>query len=177
MNYSWLLQLIVSSALIAASLAGGPDGVSATNARGVSVAVQDSYQGIKIGKIEGAIVPAARGAEFHKALTGSEGKEYWTPTKADVQKLEEKIEFYLRKTADKRSPALWSKLADYKRQYAGVVENGRRKIYANFFCNTAQIKHWKAMPVAVEDGGDCFFQIKYDVEAGTFSNLYINGEA
>ena len=175
MNSRWLLQLIAGMALIA-SLAGGQAEVSATAPK-VAHVTDDSYQVIKIGKIEGAIVPAARGAEFLKALTGSEGKEYWTPAKADVQKLEEKIEFYLRKTADRRSPALWSKLAEYRRQYAGVVENGRRKIYANFFCNTAQIKDWKTRPVAVEDGGDCFFQIKYDVEAGTFSNLYINGEA
>ncbi|MGB7923877.1 MAG: hypothetical protein WCF57_11590, partial [Pyrinomonadaceae bacterium] len=95
----------------------------------------------------------------------------------DVVKLEGKLEFHLRRVTDKRSPALWIKLGEYKRQYAGIVENDRRKIYANFFCIGAKIMDWKMRPVAVEDGGDCFFQIKYDVEAGTFSDLYINGEA
>lgn len=144
---------------------------------GSAVLSQGSYQTVKIGKAEGVIVPRERGAEFVKALSGKEAKEYWTPTKDDVRQLEEKLEFYLRRVSDRRSPALWSKLKDYRRQYAGIVENGRRKIYANFFCKTAQITDWKMNPVAVEDGGDCFFQIKYDMDAGTFSNLYINGDA
>ncbi len=138
---------------------------------------EGSYKVIKSGKVEGVIVPREMAADFIKALTGSERGDYWTPTKEDVLKMEEKIEFYLRKAQDRRSPALWSKLPQYKRQYAGVVEKGRRKIYANFFCNGAQIKDWKMRPVAVEDGGDCFFQIKYDVENATFSDLYINGQA
>jgi hypothetical protein len=146
-------------------------------ASGPRVLAQGSYQSVKIGKAEGVIVPKERAADFVKALSGNAGKDYWTPAKDDVRKLEEKIEFYLRKVSDRRSPALWSKLAEYRRQYAGIIENGHKKIYANFFCKTAQIADWKTNPVAVEDGGDCFFQIKFDVEAGTFSNLYINGNA
>jgi hypothetical protein len=152
-------------------------GVPANGHLRFAATIQDTYQKIKIGKVEGAIVPRERGEDFVKALTGTARKDFWTPVKEDVRKLEEKIEFHLRKVSDKRSPALWSKLAEYKRQYAGIVENGRRKIYANFFCDRAKITDWKTRPVAVEDGGDCFFQIKYDVDTGTFSDLYINGEA
>ena len=174
MNHRCLLQLMIG-ALLLASLSNG---IGVSVAAGSSAAPsQGSYQTIKIGKAEGVIVPRERAADFVKALIGSEGKDYWTPTKEDVRKLEEKIEFYLRKVSDRRSPALWSKLVEYRRQYAGIVENGRKKIYANFFCKTAQITDWKMNPVAVEDGGDCFFQIKFDVEAGTFSNLYINGNS
>ena len=162
--------------VLVVSLSSGA-GVPASGRRKMAAAVQDAYQKIKVGKIEGAIVPRERGEEFIKALTGTERKDYWTPAKEDVVKLEEKLEFHLRKVSDKRSPALWIKLAEYRRQYAGIVENGRRKIYANFFCNGAKITDWKTRPVAVEDGGDCFFQIKYDVDAGTFSDLYINGQA
>ena len=175
MNNRWLLQLMIGTMLIV-TLASGA-GVPASGHLRSTATVQDTYQKIKIGKVEGAIVPRERGEEFVKALTGTVRKDFWTPVKEDVRKLEEKIEFHLRKVSDKRSPALWSKLAEYKRQYAGIVEGGRRKIYANFFCNSAKITDWKTRPVAVEDGGDCFFQIKYDVDAATFSDLYINGEA
>src|SRR5918912_447727 len=174
MNHRRALQLMIGALLL----------LSLANAVGVPVAAgnpvgraQGTYQSVKIGKAEGVIVPRERAADFVKALSGNAGQDYWTPTKDDVRKLEEKIEFYLRKVSDRRSPALWSKLADYRRQYAGVVENGHKKIYANFFCKTAQITDWKMNPVAVKDGGDCFFQIKFDVDAGTFSNLYINGNA
>jgi hypothetical protein len=172
MKYRWLFQLVISTALVV-TLTSGREAEPAVSA----ATVQDAYQKIKIGKIEGAIVPSERGEEFVKALTGTVRKDFWTPTREDALRLEEKIEFHLRKVSDKRSPALWSKLAEYKRQYAGIVEGGRRKIYANFFCNSAKITDWKTRPVAVEDGGDCFFQIKYDVDAATFSDLYINGEA
>ena len=175
MRHRWVLSLMTGIILGVALLTGA---VKQAAVRSIAESSQDdSYQKIKIGKTEGAIVPDERAAEFVKALSGSDRKEYWTPTKEDVAKLEEKIEFHLRKVSDRRSPALWSKLRDYKRQYAGIVEGGRRKIYANFFCNSAKITDWKIRPVAVEDGGDCFFQIKYDIEAGTFSDLYINGEA
>ncbi|HEX8649328.1 MAG TPA: hypothetical protein VF708_00690 [Pyrinomonadaceae bacterium] len=176
MNYRRILQLMIV-ALLLASLSNSFVWPVAGKGSAAAASSQNSYQTIKIGKAEGVIVPGERGAEFVKALSGKEGKEYWTPSKDDVRQLEEKIEFYLRKVSDRRSPALWSKLKDYRRQYAGLVENGRKKIYANFFCKTAQITDWKMNPVVVEDGGDCFFQIKFDIEAGTFSDLYINGNA
>jgi hypothetical protein len=175
MNHPQVLRLMIGALLVVAL--SSATGVPASGHRKAAAPVQETYQKIKVGKIEGAIVPRERGEEFIKALTGTARKDYWTPDKDDVRKLEEKIEFHLRKVSDKRSPALWIKLAEYKRQYAGVVENGRRKIYANFFCNGAKITDWKMRPVVVEDGGDCFFQIKYDVDAGTFSDLYINGQA
>ena len=175
MRHCWVRQLTTGIVLVVALFTGAA--IPATVSSIAASVQDDSYQRIKIGKVEGAIVPSERAAEFVKALSGTDRKEYWTPAKEDVARLEEKIEFYLRKVSDKRSPALWSKLRDYKRQYAGIVEGGRRKIYANFFCNNAKITDWKMRPVAVEDGGDCFFQIKYDIEAGTFSDLYINGEA
>lgn len=175
MKHRWVLQLMTGIVLVVALFTGA--GIQASVLSIAASSQDDTYQKIKVGKVEGAIVPAERAAEFVKALTGTDRKEYWTPAKEDVARLEEKLEFHLRKVSDKRSPALWSKLRDYKRQYAGIVEGGRRKIYANFFCDNAKITDWKTRPVAVEDGGDCFFQIKYDIEAGTFSDLYINGEA
>ncbi|MGB7925981.1 MAG: hypothetical protein WCF57_22260, partial [Pyrinomonadaceae bacterium] len=82
MNYRYLLRLMTGTALVL-SLSSGA-GVPASARPKMAATVQDVYQKIKFGKIEGAIVPRERAAEFVKALTGREKKEYWTPTKEDV---------------------------------------------------------------------------------------------
>lgn len=135
-----------------------------------------TYIKVKTEKFEGAIVPLKRADEFLRNMTGrSEGK-FWEPSRDDVMRFEEGIADYLREARDPRSPELWRKLGDYKRQYVGLIEDGRKVIYANFFC-TAFEKDWMSSPIAVEDGGDCFFQIKYEIEARRYRDLYINGEA
>ena len=135
-----------------------------------------AYVEVKTEKFEGAIVPAARAAEFVKSLTGDEGKGHWTPGREDVFKFEARLESHLRKAADRRSPALWKKLVDYRRQYAGIEARGRKLLYVNFVCHSFN-GEWKNHPVSVDDGGDCFFQIKYDPQTGAFTDLQINGEA
>jgi hypothetical protein len=138
--------------------------------------VGEDFEVVKTGDFEGVIVPREKAKDFMKAFSGIEEKESWTPGKDDVLKLEEKIESYLKKAAAKMSPNLWTKLADYKRQYIGIMRNGRRVIFANFFCDAFQAD-WKSSLVAVEDGGDCFFNILYNPGSAAFSDLRINGEA
>lgn len=137
---------------------------------------EDSFEFIKTEEFEGVIFPREKGKDFVKAFTGTEEREFWTPGKAHILRLEGKIEAYLKKTAARRSPALWSKLSTYKRQYAGVIRNGRRMIFANFFCESFNAD-WKTTPIAVADGGDCFFNVLYDPGSNTFSDLQVNGEA
>jgi hypothetical protein len=48
-------------------------------------------------------------------------------------------------------------------------------VWGNFFCRPPRAD-WRHEPVLVDDGGDCFFQLEYDVDAGRFSNLLVNGE-
>lgn len=136
----------------------------------------ETFEVVKTDEFEGVIVAREKAKDFMKAFSGLEEKESWTPGKDDVLKLEEKIESYLKKAAVKRSPNLWSKLAPYKRQYIGIMRNNRRVIFVNFFCQAYDI-NWKTTPVAVEDGGDCFFSVIYDVDRASFSDLRVNGEA
>jgi hypothetical protein len=138
-------------------------------------AFQD-FEVVKTERFEGAIVPREQAAEFMKAFSNVEEKETWTPDRDAVLKLEEKIESYLKKAAAKRSPNLWSKLAPYKRQYVGLTRNNRRVIFANFFCDAFNTD-WKKTVVVVDDGGDCFFTVVYDVDRASFYDLRINGEA
>jgi hypothetical protein len=136
----------------------------------------EPFEVIKTEKFEGVIVPREKAVDFMKGFSGIEEKEPWTPGKNEVLKLEEKLESYLKKAAAKRSPNLWSKLATYKRQYVGITRNGRKVIFANFFCHAFDMD-WKAKPVTVDDGGDCFFNVTYDPDSATFSDLQINGDA
>jgi hypothetical protein len=136
----------------------------------------EPFEVIKIDEFEGVIIPREKAVGFMKAFSGLDEKEAWTPGRNSVLKLEEKIESYLKQAADKRSPSLWSKLAKYKRQYVGVTRNGRKVIFVNFFCDAFDA-NWKTHPVAVDDGGDCFFNLLFDPGSSAFSDLQINGEA
>ena len=104
--------------------------------------------------------------------------EYWTPSEAEVRALENGLIAFLQdKSAQfnsQRAP-IWERLTEYNRQYAGLIMEGRTFIYANFFCDS--MTDWKKDFVFVMDGGDCFFQFKYDPATGEFFDLQVNGEA
>jgi hypothetical protein len=110
---------------------------------------------------------------------------FWTPALADVVKLEARLAAYLRDDRAARRAAagsgpqknpLWKRAPGYKRQYVGIRRRGRKVIYANFFCE-APSYDWHREPVDVDDGGDCYFQVEYDVDGGRFDNIAVNGGA
>jgi hypothetical protein len=108
---------------------------------------------------------------------------FWTPSLADALALEKGLPEYIRRhlsrddrlASDKKEP-LWERAKTYKRQYIGVRLKGRRIVYANFFCN-AFTTDWRNERVDVDDGGDCYFQVEYEVDKATFANLMVNGGA
>ena len=107
-------------------------------------------------------------------LVGSDG--LWTPSADDILKLEEKIAEYLSQNSNSfySQPPVWERLDEYQRQYIGFERGGRQIIYGNFFCNNLGMD-WRKKLVIVEDGGDCFFQVEYDVESEMFIKLLVNG--
>lgn len=64
-----------------------------------------------------------------------------------------------------------------RRQYVGLVRDGRRYIYGNFFPKDPGTTEWLREPVLVCDGGADFFGVEYDVERGEFTHLAFNGYA
>jgi hypothetical protein len=136
----------------------------------------EPFEVVKTSEFEGVIISREKAVDFMKAFSGMTEKETWTPDKNEIIKLEARIKAYLKKAAAKRSPNLWSKLATYKRQYVGIMRDGRKLIFSNFFC-TAYDMDWKTKPVAIDDGGDCFFTVLYDSASASFSALQINGDA
>ena len=127
----------------------------------------------------GVIVPERLGDAFYFPFFGEHAAGYWTPTEADVRALEAEIETFLGQDdvgAAAAAPDLLDRLPTYFRQYVGIGEDGRRLIFANFFCDTLGAD-WTAEAVSVDDGGECFFRLRFDVERGVYSELQVNGEA
>ena len=154
--------------------------IASTTRVQASHAAEMPYEVITTDKFEGLIVPKDAALGFLGIELSSDEKdttEYWTPTKEDVLKAEEKLEPYLTRLAPRQSPDLGKKLVQYRRQYVGIFYNGYKYLYMNFFCHNFKADDWKNSPVIVMDGGDCFFRLWYDIASGTFSRLNINGEA
>ena len=103
----------------------------------------------------------------------------WVPTSKVVLAVEEQLLAYLTEQQhafDSLQAPIVERLPSYRRQYWGEIENGKKVLVANFFCDAGHYD-WMEQEVVVLDGGDCFFRLRYDVEAGTFFNLIVNGSA
>jgi hypothetical protein len=112
------------------------------------------------------------------------GQEFWTPTLSEVLELEARLPAYLGSPAATKAAAsccpqpvpLAKRAPAYKRQYVGVLDHGRPLIHASFFCE-APAGDWHRTPVIVDDGGDCYFQVDYDVHKRRFESIAVNGGA
>ncbi len=64
----------------------------------------------------------------------------------------------------------------YKRQYLPIInDKGEKEIWINFFCSDFGSDNWKSEIIIVEDGGNCYFNIKVNLTSMTYSELSING--
>lgn len=103
---------------------------------------------------------------------------FWTPSENDVIALEEKIAEYLgqNSTLFNRQPPVREDLREYQRQFIGLEREGSKTIYGNYFCNNLGL-NWHQDIISVDGGGDCYFQVEYDVDKGMFTMLMVNGES
>jgi len=108
----------------------------------------------------------------------AESDDFWTPSENDISMFEKAIAEYLSQNSTffYRQPPAWERLEEYQRQFIGLMRNGSHIIYGNYFCDNLGIS-WRQKLVIVEDGGDCFFQVEYDIERGMFIKLLVNGES
>jgi hypothetical protein len=66
----------------------------------------------------------------------------------------------------------------FKRQYVPVINSdGQKVIWINFFCDDWGSENWKSDIMFVLDGGNCYFNLKVNLETKTYSDLSINGYA
>jgi hypothetical protein len=65
-----------------------------------------------------------------------------------------------------------------KRQYVPVINSdGKKEIWINFFCDDWGSENWQTDILIVDDGGNCYFNLKVNLETRTHSELSINGYA
>ena len=116
----------------------------------------------------------ARAAYEHVIL--NEGA--WTPTAEMVATLEARLPAFLAQNQNKfnaNKPPIAERLPEYKFQYWGENINGKQVIAVNALCRAPD--NWRTQRVMVLDGGDCFFNFKYDFANDTFFDFNVNGEA
>jgi hypothetical protein len=138
--------------------------------------VTDTWPLIQGEGYEGVIVPEEDAGEFSTYFPEGQLISVWTPTVAEIEALERDLPGYLQDEAAGNPSANFSdRLPEYKRQYVGIVENGRELILVNAFCTNEF--DWQEEAVIVSDGGDCFFRVIYDPTTGSFEDFEVNGEA
>jgi len=133
---------------------------------------------------EGVIFPADHRVPYNFGLMSS-----WTPSRELVLAAEHRVATFLlnypRHTpaADESdrlerysAPLIVSKLATYQRQYSGILSEGHRALFMNFFPR-GDCEKWTTEPVEVDDGGHSYFRLIYRPDQGDFSRYDVNGEA
>ena len=67
-------------------------------------------------------------------------------------------------------------LEKYKRQYVSRVNiRGETEVWVNCFCVAS--KDWRTKVEVVDDGGNCFFNLKINLTTGRYYDLAVNGVA
>lgn len=65
----------------------------------------------------------------------------------------------------------------YKRQYVAVTnKNGDKEVWINCLCQT-QGDDWKTSIILVDDGGNCYFNLKINLTKEKCYDLVVNGHA
>lgn len=101
---------------------------------------------------------------------------FWRPSKEEVLKGEAAIARYLMSCDSENMVKIAKKLSDYHRQCIGIVVNRQRRIFYSFICNGYKEGRTEK-PFVVKDGGDCFFDIEYDLRSDKCDSLRLHGEA
>jgi hypothetical protein len=100
--------------------------------------------------------------------------QFWNPSPEQIRKLESLLPQYVRRGAD-RNPNIPDNV-EYHRQYVGIVVNGKRLIYGNFYpASVSDLFDERSMPVVVCDGSASFWGIVFEPESSAFLDLQVNG--
>lgn len=133
---------------------------------GVIPIATDAFEGIIVTEDE------ARASLAHDVPTSTQ--DFWTPDFEHIVTLEKGLESYLRQ--DEQYAPLSQRYSDYKRQYIGIIEEGQQRIYALYVCSSSSIADLGG-PFWVDGGGECVFELKYDLETEEFLLILIHGSS
>ena len=168
--YQFFLGVITAIALITSACRFASSALNQLYTPSVGLLTR-GYNPLQVPDFEAVIVPQEQASDFIYSLNGERTINNWTPTKEDILELEDHIKAYIKELP---SNSLMP-LTEYKRQYAGAIINHHRLLYGNFFCQAFKVD-WHKDPLVVMDGGNCFFQVIYDLDTQDFVSFNINGE-
>lgn len=68
-------------------------------------------------------------------------------------------------------------LSIYKRQYVPIINaNGEKEVWVNLFCDDWFSNEWKNKIFIVELGGDCYLNLKVNLDKEFYYNLSVNDD-
>ena len=111
--------------------------------------------------------------------TPEAGEASWQPGGEDIAALEAAL-WVAVQAQPRRWPIRTVVPNGWLSQHVGIVRDGRRFVYGNYFprdvaTDGSDPNRWRTEPVIVCDGGPAFFGVEYDVEAGRITHLDFNG--
>lgn len=134
---------------------------------------------VKIAGVDGVIFPAQA-----DSADSPLGARAFTPSDDDVKRFEAGLLAFLRSAKPARSPKLADKVAaksgggSYKRQYFGTLgQQKERLLRVHFLCAPTRHGAWTRSLILVSDGGDCYFELDFDLATGRYLGLHVHGEA
>jgi hypothetical protein len=145
--------------------------------------------GMKVG-----ILRPSRGSEMIGAPLGVNGgrvDSLWEPTGAQFERLLLALIVRFERSADRRGPAVAARIKAqmagtpsdnpqerYRVQLSGYMVSGKPILHAMFYCESSGFAaEWLDRPLAIDDGGDCYFEAWFDVETGEIPHAFITGVA
>jgi hypothetical protein len=107
-------------------------------------------------------------------IPNAQNKTRWKPTKIDIKIIEKLIrETY--KTSWNELIKL-KKLSKYRRQYFGYINNkGERIIWVNYICGCQYRKELKSNSIVVFDGGNCYWNVRVNIDTMEVFDFSVNG--
>ena len=140
------------------------------------------------------LIPVKNQVVLKKDYTYLGYKEFWDASKVDTEKALQTIYSFLSHPEEHTTEIRnWEVLQDhikseintilgqfseYKVQFVGVIVDGKRRVYCNFFPSREEyFKDWDTEVISVDDGGSWFWQIEYDIETNKCFNFMGNGYA
>ena len=111
-------------------------------------------------------------ADFAARVVGREGLVFWTPSRSDVAKALPGIMVFLRGEA----PSLAGQFGQYRRQFMGIIVDGRKRIYCSFLRLDGREADGRALPAGSKGDGPAAFRLEYDIESGECGELQVSGE-
>jgi hypothetical protein len=142
----------------------------------------EEFAPVKILGKRGMIVP-----EMFLVESGLSNEGFWTPTTKQIKEAELALPTFLRNELQARPTikelsALLSLAPKSRRQYIGIISNGRKVIWINCIPQKPRkasdpFANWKHEIIDVSDGGPGFWGVFYDLEKHSFDKLVVNGSA